>query len=103
MDATATQGYKIASSKNAEVRAVLNELEKARKSGFDRLHVVLNAQEVVLALKGNYDCSIDPIISDIKAFVSWFYCVDLDCISRILRDMAHRLAKFCYSSSQDVG
>lgn len=58
------------------MRAVLNALEEVKRNGFLWLHVILNIQEVMIALKGNYDRSINSIISYIKAFASWFYFVD---------------------------
>ena len=38
VDTGATQGPKVASSKEVEVRVVLNVLEKTRKNGFVRIH-----------------------------------------------------------------
>ena len=102
VDAGAIQGPKVVSSKEAEARAVLATLEKASKNGFDRLCTLTDAQEVVYALKGGLDWSINSIILDIKSLVSLFVSVDFEFIPRALNEQAHRLAKFCFSSRQDV-
>ena len=59
MDAGAIQGPKVISSKEVEARAVLAALEKVWKNGFDRLRILMDAQEVVYALKGCIDWSIN--------------------------------------------
>ena len=86
----------------AKARAVINTLKKARKSGFIRLHFVLDAHEMLLAFKGNYDWSINLIISYMKAFTSLFYFVDFAYIPRTLNGLTHRLAELGYSSRHVV-
>ena len=109
------------------MRSVLTALEMARKNGFGRLGVLLDAQEVVHALKGGFDWSIYPIILDIralafcpiildikdlafypiildiKALAFLFLSIDFEFILRALYGQAHRLAKFCFLIRQDAG
>lgn len=103
VDASAIQGPKVASSKEAETRAVLATWEKARSNGFVRARVFTNYREVVQALKGDIDWSINHIFSDTKALAFSFYFVDLTYIPMSLNEEAHILAKFCYLYGQDVG
>ena len=100
VDAGAIQGPKVISSKETEVKAVLTTLEKAWKNGFYRLRVLTDAQEVVYALKGGLDWSINSIILDIKSLASLFLSVDFEFIPRAQNEKARRLAKFCLK--QDV-
>lgn len=102
MDAGAIQGVKVVSSKEVEVRAVLDVLEKVWKNGFGRLRVLLDAQEVIHALKGGFDWSIKSIILDIKSLDSLFLSVDFEFIARALNEQAYRLANFCFSIRRDV-
>lgn len=76
-------------------------LDKAWRTGFLGLHGILNIHKVMIA-EGQYDWFINSIISDIKAFASWFYFSRLCCNSRILNALLYRLAKFGCSSRQDV-
>lgn len=92
----------LASSKEAEERAVLTTLERAMANDFDRVYMSMDRKEVLQALKGDQDQSINPIISDIKAFTTLFLCVEFDYIPRALNVQAHMLAKFCFSTRQDV-
>lgn len=48
------------------MRAVLTHIKKAIENGFTGVHVVLDAREVIQAIKGNFDWSINPVISEIK-------------------------------------
>lgn len=43
VDVGAIQGPKVTSSKEAETRAVLSALEKAKKNGFERIRVLTDA------------------------------------------------------------
>ncbi|XXG53836.1 hypothetical protein AAC387_Pa03g1865 [Persea americana] len=72
VDAGAIQGPEVASPKEAKVRAILIALKKARKNGFDKVCVLIDAKEVVHVLKGDRNWSISPIIVDIKALATFF-------------------------------
>ena len=63
------------------MRTVLLALDKARRNGFDRAHVLMDDfKEVVQAMKGERDWSINPIILDTKAVDSLFCFTDFDYI-----------------------
>ena len=63
----------------------------------------MDVKEVVRALKGDWDWSISLIIEDIKVLTSLFRYVVFEYIPIILNGNAHKLAKFCYSTRQDIG
>eukprot|EP00268_Persea_americana_P008985 TRINITY_DN13535_c0_g1_i2.p1 TRINITY_DN13535_c0_g1~~TRINITY_DN13535_c0_g1_i2.p1 ORF type:complete len:141 (-),score=17.62 TRINITY_DN13535_c0_g1_i2:1004-1426(-) len=102
VDVDAIKRPKVVSSEEAEAREVLAALGKAWKNGFDRLRILMDAQEVVFALKRGLDWSINSIILDIKSLVSLFVSVDFVFIPKTLNEQAHRLTKFCFFSIQDV-
>lgn len=103
VDASPIKGPEAVSSKEAEPRVVLAALENARKNGFVGLHVLLDSQEVVKALRRYYDWSTYPIILDMKALASLLSFVEFEYVPRALNGQAHRLAKFCYYVRQELG
>lgn len=78
-------------------------MEKVRKNGFDTARVLTDDKEAVQALKEDSGCSINSIISDIKALATSFSFVNFDYIARTLNKQAHMLAKFCYITRHDIG
>ena len=81
---------------------VLAALKKAWKNGFIGFHVLTDTQEVIYALNGGLDWSINSIILDIKFLASLFLSVYFEFIPRAPNKQAHKLVKFCFSSRHDV-
>ena len=90
VDAGAWNGLKVASSKEAESRAVPAAIKEAIENGFARVHVLLDAKEVVQAIKGNFDWSINPKLALNFAHMEYSY------IPRLLNSM------HCYSSNRGL-
>ena len=102
VDVGAWDGPKVASCKKTEAMAVLTGIKRPIENGFVRVHVWLDAKEMVQAIKGNFDWSINPIISDIKKLDLIFAHMEFSYIRRLLNSIAHLLAKHCYSSNRDL-
>ena len=84
MDAGAIEEPKVASSKKAEARVVLAASAQERRNDFDKDHIFMDTKEVVQALKGDRDWSINPINLDIRTLGSLFCFQEFDYIPRIL-------------------
>ena len=61
------EGLKVSSPKEGEMRAILVSLLEAKEWGFNKILVLLNAIEIVWAIKGTSDWSINSVLFDIKA------------------------------------
>lgn len=90
------KGLEVASSKETEAMAILTGLEKARATDFDRVHMLMDAKEVVQALKRDQDWSIGRVISEIKTLATLFRCVEFDYTPRAQNVQPYMLAKFCF-------
>lgn len=77
-------------------------MDNAGKNGFVRLRILMDTKEVVQAMKGEYDWSINPIILNIRALASCFCFMDFDYIPWPLNGLAHRLAKLFYYVKQGI-
>lgn len=95
-------GSKVNSPKEAEARAILHTLKEATTQGFNKIQLLSNAYEVILAINGLMDWSIHPILLDIKDFSFKFEGISFAHILRNVNVFAHELAKMSYGSRSNL-
>ena len=99
--AGAIQGPYVFFSKEAEVRAILIALIKVKERGFLKACILSDAKEVVQAINGVYDRTINSIVLDIISMASNFLHISFKFITRSFNSAAHLLAKMRYSFNQN--
>ena len=76
-------GLKVASSQEAEARAILAIVIKARPRDFSKVHIFSDALEVVRGTNISFDWSIDPILHGIESLASNFEWIEFSFNPRI--------------------
>ena len=88
--------------KEVEVRAILHALKESRSHFFNKIQLLSDACEVILAIKGLMDWSIHHILLVIKYLTSKFEEISFTHIPRNVNVFAHELTKMSYGSSSHV-
>lgn len=101
LGAGASKGLKLFSPKKGKARVMLLVVMKAEKKGFSKIHILSITIEVINAINGNMDWSINSIVVDILVTSSNFINVESSYILRKHNSLVHCLGNLSFTSRAD--
>ena len=93
---------KVSSSEQADRMTILEALSETKLRGFPIVHHLSHGIEVVLAIKGNLDWSINPILEDISSLTTSFELFEVSHIPRALNLVAHSCTEKTYKGDRNM-